>query len=259
MSRGRFFVVYFALTFMSTFVGCSGRQEKTSLVIAAAANTRFAMEKIIDAYKQQSASKVDMIISSSGKLTAQIENGAPYDVFISADLKYPTRLHKKGLTTGPPVIYAKGSLVLWTTSLEKISIEKLRKSHIEVIAMANPDLAPYGVAAKEALVSYQLWDSLKTKMVYGESVSQANQFILSGNAQAGFTAKSVVLAPKMQHNGSWIEVDRQSYEPILQGAVIIKQANSRSQQAEAQKFLDFMLSPAGQDIFLSFGYQDADE
>jgi molybdate transport system substrate-binding protein len=229
-------------------------QERHTLTIATAANMQFVMESLIQAFTDETGIACETAISSSGKLTAQIEEGAPFDLFISADMKYPTRLFEKGLSTAAPEIYAYGKLVLWSMidSLEP-SIDLLKDEHIHHVALANPKTAPYGVAAMEVLKHYQLLSVLANKMVYGESISQTNQFIISRAAELGFTAKSVVLSPPMKGKGQWQDIDITLYSPIAQGVVIL---NHRDHNLEAaQKFYDFLFSPKGKDILSAFGYE----
>ena len=133
------------------------------------------------------------------KLTAQIKQGAPFDIFVSADMKYPQDLFESSFSKEPPWVYALGKLVLWSKGRKLESVRSaLQDSGVQHIAIANPMTAPYGKAAKEVLVKYHLWDEIQPKLVFGESISQTNQFIQSGAADFGFTAKSIVMAPQMQ-------------------------------------------------------------
>ncbi|MES2733915.1 MAG: molybdate ABC transporter substrate-binding protein [Bacteroidota bacterium] len=238
------------LFFSLIFLPKSGQAQK--LKVAVAANAQFVMEEIKQAFQKQSGIEVDLIISSSGKLTTQIQNGAPFDVFLSADMQYPAVLHRAGLTQAAPKIYAYGSLVLWTLDNEvpDKSLKMLTQANLRNIAIANPALAPYGEAAVSALKYYQLYDAVKNKLVFGESVAQVNQYITSGSASVGFTAKSVVLDPAMQGKGHWVEIDRKAYKPIAQGVVLLKTATVPS----AQKFYTFLFSPQAQALFRKYGY-----
>ena len=224
-----------------------------SLVVATAANTQFALEEIARKFEAQSGYAVNLVISSSGKHTAQIIAGAPYDLFISADMKYPEKLSRDGLTQAPPRVYAYGKLVLWsmdTINLESLDI--LMNPSLQHIAIPNPETAPYGLAAREALEKLNIWQELEPKYVFGESVAQTNQYIISGAAAMGFTASSIVLAPANQAKGSWLRVADSLYSPIAQGAVILK---SSPKPAAAEKFYQYLFSEEAAKILVDFGYE----
>jgi molybdate transport system substrate-binding protein len=229
--------------------GCTGDQ-KADLTIAVSANMQFAMEELVENFNQQSGMHCVTVVSSSGKLTAQILNGAPFDVFVSADLQYPEKLYQAGLTTTPPQIYGNGKLVLWTTLQQKpLSLEILNHPQINHIAIPNPNTAPFGKAAQQALGHYGLIDSVKTKLVYAESISQVNQFVFSGVAEVGFTSMSVVLSSAFRDRGNWIEIKQDSYTLLNQAAVIIKNHNSD----KSQQFLQFLFSFEGENILDRYG------
>jgi molybdate transport system substrate-binding protein len=245
----------FLMLFAGVIISCQPGKKPT-LHIATAANARLALEEISLAFEKETAISTQIIVSSSGKHTAQIEAGAPYDIFISADLKYPSKLFTLGLTTAEPAIYAYGKLVIWTLD-DSLStgIENLATPQAVHIAIPNPKTAPYGQAAIEALKFYQLLDKLKPRLVYGESVGQTNQFIFSASAEIGFTAASIVMAPAMKNKGRWQKVDEKSYTPIAQGAVILKQS---PQLDMANKFYLFLFSPTAKNILRSYGYDVKD-
>ncbi|NPD44617.1 MULTISPECIES: molybdate ABC transporter substrate-binding protein [unclassified Lentimicrobium] len=234
------------------FTSCQ-KSEESKLNIAVAANMQFAMKEIIKEFKEQTGIECQMMTSSSGKLNAQIKEGAPYHIFVSANMKYPQDLFDAGFTTSNPEIYAYGKLVLWSMKEGVLpSIELLQKVQINHIAIANPKTAPYGTAAKEVLMNLNLYKDLESKLVYGESVAQCNQFILSKSAEMGFTAKSVVLSMHGKDQGQWIDVEDSLYSPITQGAVIIKQ---NEMHAEAKEFYEFLFSDRAALILEGFGYQ----
>lgn len=234
-------------------VGCNVKDNDNVLAIACASNMQFAMQEIIEQFSEKTNTKCQLILGSSGKLTAQISEGAPYDLFISADMKYPEELYQKGLTTSKPQVYALGKLVLWTLNAKaKPAIENLKNEEIRHIALANPKTAPYGRAAIEVLNFYQQFNSLKNKLVYGESISQTNQFILSNVADIGFTAMSVVHSPELKEKGNWIMIDTNSYKPIEQGIVIINRENGKNKDSKA--FYDFVFSKEAREILLKYGY-----
>ncbi len=228
------------------------KKDSNKLTIATAANMQFAIQEITTSFTQKTGIPCDVIITSSGKLTAQIQEGAPYDIFVSADMKYPETLHKNGFAAKSPEIYAYGKLVLWSISDEiQPSIESLTDKQIKHIAMANPKTAPYGEAAIAVLKHAGIYDLVTDKLVYGESISQTNQFIVSGAAEVGFTAKSVVLSPKIKEKGNWIAIDENSYTPIAQGVVMIKKEHIKE---DALKFYEFLFSAQSKEILENFGY-----
>ncbi|WP_317169040.1 molybdate ABC transporter substrate-binding protein [Poritiphilus flavus] len=232
---------------------CGTKRDSSTLTIAAAANTQFAMEEIAALYSEKTGTQHVLVFSSSGKLTAQIMEGAPYDVFVSADMKYPTELFNSGLTQGSPRVYAYGKLVLWSIQ-ESVhpSLAILKDSTVEHIALANPKTAPYGRAADEVLKFYDLYPTTSAKLVFGESISQTNQFITSGAAEIGFTAMSVVLSPKMKGKGSWQALDENSYKPIGQGVVALQ---SKGETTEgANEFITFLFSKEARGILEKYGY-----
>lgn len=228
--------------------------KKQNLTIAAAANTQYAMGEIKESFEQETGQPVTLIFGSSGKLTAQIVESAPYDIFISADMKYPQSLFEKGLALEAPGIYAKGALVLWTFDPELYpDLEVLRSEKVKKIAMANPQTAPYGVASEEVLRNAGLYEKLVSKLVFGESIAQTNQYLSTQAAEIGFTAKSVVLSKEMEGKGRWLDIDPGHYSAIEQGAVILKVSEQRN-AALARQFYDFLFSEQAQEIFKKYGY-----
>lgn len=224
------------------------------LKIATSANMQFAIKELIKNFSLSTGIECQSIVSSSGKLTAQIKEGAPYDLFVSADMKFPNELFQSGLTIGKPKVYALGRLVFWTKKDNvDLSISAITENNsIQHIALANPKIAPYGKAALEILNHYHIFQELEPKLVYGESISQVNQFINSQVADLGFTSKSIVLSPQMKGQGKWKELDSTLYSPIAQGVVILKSDSKREKLAE--KFSDFLFSAEGKEILNTFGY-----
>ena len=212
---------------------------------------QYAMEALEEAFEEKSGIEIEVILGSSGKLTAQIQQGAPYDLFLSADNEYAITLSQNELTVGPPQVYARGQLVLWSLKENLlVSIESLEEDEIEHIALANPKTAPYGKAADEVLKKLRSVDQLVPKLVYGESISQVNQFIATQAADIGFTSKSTVIA---NPRGNWITIPDSLYSPIEQYMVIIK--NQRGMKYQADAFAAFLLSKEGQEILNKFGYK----
>ncbi|MVM34141.1 molybdate ABC transporter substrate-binding protein [Spirosoma sp. HMF4905] len=224
------------------------------LRVAVAANAQFVMEQLKTAFQKKTGVEVESIVNSSGKLTTQIQQGAPYDVFLSADMDYPQTLHKAGLTVDAPVIYAYGSLVLWTLSELPLTadLKVLSDPSVHHVAIANPATAPYGEAAVSFLKYKKLLDQVQPKVVYGESIAQVNQYVLTGAAEIGFTAKSVVLDPSLTKRGHWIDLPTTGYSPIAQGVVVLKRSTLTK---EAQQFMEFLRSPAARRILQQFGYR----
>ncbi len=250
MIRGK--VRFVAGIILSLILGCN-QTEKDVVTIAVAANMQFALEEISEVFTHQTGIPYELVISSSGKLTAQIKQGAPYDIFISADMKYPDEIYKSGLAAKPPRIYGYGQLVLWSLyDTIQPSLAILPDKNIEHIALANPKTAPYGRAAIQVLENHHIYNQIKSKLVYGESIAQVNQFITSKSSEIGFTAKSVVLSPKMKNRGHWIALDRKTYQPIEQGVVILKNENQSIK--DVQQFYDFLFSKEATEILEEFGY-----
>ena len=238
--------------FLLLFTSCE-QKENNKLTIATAANMQYAMKDLTKAFSNETGIECESISSSSGKLTAQIKEGAPYDIFVSADMKFPNELYQSGFSTGKPKVYAYGKLVIWTMNTQlNPNFDSLEKKHINHIAMANPKTAPYGIAAEEALKNKGLFDKIQSKLVFGESVAQTNQFIVSYAAEIGFTAKSVVLSPNMKGKGNWKEIDDNLYSPLAQGVVVLN--NRDTNLKNAQRFQNFLFSEKGKEILNKFGY-----
>jgi len=232
---------------------CQNNSSPPPLRIATAANMQYATQVITQVFTEETGIPCEMIVGSSGKLMAQVKAGAPFDVFLSADVKYPQELYSTGFASAPPAVYAYGKLVLWTTlSGFTPDIRQVQEATVRHIALANPETAPYGKAAMQALQKAGFYESVEDKLVYGESIAQATQFIQSGAAEMGFTAKSMILSGEIAEEGSWLMVDERLYDPIRQGAVIIKKEESHPQ---AEEFLSFLQSQRARDILANFGYE----
>jgi molybdate transport system substrate-binding protein len=248
----------FALIIFSyvMFFGIINSFAQKRLTVAAAANVQFVMDELKKDFEKSSGTEMNVILNSSGKLTAQIREGAPYDIFVSADTKYPEELYKSGFAVDSPKVYANGVLVLWTarTDIEPFAdLGILTLAPIKKIAIANPQTAPYGAAAVEAMKYYNVYDQVKDKLIYGESISQTNQYILSQSADIGFTAKSIVLADEMKGKGIWIDLDSKSYKPIQQAAVILKYGNETNKETVRQ-FYNYLYSQQAKNILKKYGY-----
>ena len=226
---------------------CSSPESK--LIIATSANMQYAMKALAESFEQETGVKADLIISSSGKLTSQILVGAPYDIFFSADLKYPEYLADENITLNEPEIYAYGQLVLWTTIVGK-SINPHDLLLEDRIAIANPKIAPYGKAAWEVLEKLEIQEIVRDRLVFGESIAQVNQFITIQSADVGFTSKSSVIA-NPDFGGKWVQLTDSLYTPITQAMVILKDSK---RQESAFQLAEFVKSAKGQEILNRFGY-----
>jgi molybdate transport system substrate-binding protein len=225
------------------------------LTIAAAADLQFAFRDLSSKFETQTGIPVRVTYGSSGNFATQIENGAPFDLFFSADLTYPQKLLREGLAEGPPYRYANGKLVLWVPANSKLDLSKglqaLLDPSIQKIAIANPQHAPYGRAAVQAMKSTGVHEKLATKFILGENISQTAQFLESGTAEAGFVALSLALSPAMRARGRYVEVPQNAYSAIEQAAVIVKQS---SRKAECARFLEFMKSPEARAVMQAYGF-----
>lgn len=241
------------LLFLFLFSQCQTSQKTEPLTIATAANMQFAITELTEAFAKKTGIACQTVVSSSGKLMAQIQAGAPFDVFVSADMKYPTALFETGWTTAAPEVYAYGKLILWTTS-PKITptLSVLSTDSIQHIAIANPKIAPYGEAALAVLTANGLRQKIAHKLVMGESIAQTNQFVLSNAAEIGFTAQSVIFSPNLDSQGKWLALPDNLYTPIAQGVVRLKSSDTR--QTAAKQFYDFLFSNEGKSILAKFGY-----
>lgn len=233
---------------------------QTPLRVAAAADLEPVLPRILTQFQRATGIHAEATYQASAALTTQIQNGAPFDLFLSADLSYPKRLIDAGLAdaagtadSSTPVIYARGTLVLWARKDSKLpppSIELLRYAGLRRLAIANPDRAPYGRAAVAAITKLGLYDSLRARLITAENISQAAQFVESGNADAGLISLTSALTPQLAESGQYFVIPRDLYPPIEQGAVII----GRTKQRQAvHKLLDYLLSLSVQDQFAKSG------
>lgn len=226
-----------------------------TLTVAVAANVQYAFDALRSEFRKDTGHDLNPVYNSSGKFAAQIMNGAPFDVFLSADMEYPEKLHKEGFAAAAPKVYAYGALVLWTMKdLDLANWQSvLAGPTVQKIALANPKTAPYGRETINALSRLRLEQALTPKLVFGESIAQTNQYIQSKAADAGFTAKSVVVSPEMKGQGKWIALPADAYQPIAQGAVILRHGEQTNPKL-AQQFYDFVFSAKARAIFERYGY-----
>jgi molybdate transport system substrate-binding protein len=222
---------------------------QTPLRVAAAADLGPVLPPILEQFQKATGIHAEATFEASAALTTQIQNGAPFDLFLSADLSYPKKLIDAGLADAAgsadsttPIIYARGTLVLWTrkdSHLSAPSLDLLRGSELKRLAIANPERAPYGRAAVAALTSLKLYDNLKPRLVTAENISQTAQFVDSGNADAGLISLTSALTPRLSASGSYFVIPRELYPPIEQGAVIVSKTSLRP---AAHQLLEFLLS-----------------
>jgi molybdate transport system substrate-binding protein len=226
------------------------------ITIAAASDLNFAFKEIISEYETASGNQVKLTLGSSGNFFAQIQNGAPFDLYFSADIFYPKKLEEAGqIVPGSLYRYAIGRIVLWTRHESPVDVTQgiaaLRQSSAKTIAIANPRHAPYGRAAIAAMEHFKMYDDLKDRLVLGENVSQAAQFVESGAADIGIIALSLALAPAMSTKGTYWEIPTETHPPLEQGAVIVK-ASKRADSAK--QFLEFVKSRQGVAIMTRYGF-----
>ena len=226
-----------------------------TITVAAAANLKYAIADIAKAFTAQSGIDVKIITGASGKLTQQIMSGAPYDVFMSADVEFPAKLEKAGFTTTPSQVYAYGALVLWSNTGANLTkgVVAIADPAIKKVAIANPKAAPYGLEAMNAMRFYKVEGEATPKLVTAESISQAATYVSTKAVDVGFLAKSIVLSPEMKNVGKWVEVDQKSYHVIDQAMVGLKNGTPENQVA-AKRFLKFISSAKSVEILKASGY-----
>lgn len=221
------------------------------LTIAGASDLSFAFKEITAQFQKETGYEVVLSLGSTGMLARQIEQGAPFDAFFSANTKYVEDLEKGGhILPGTVRLYAQGRIVIATraaSSLKIAKLEDLRNSRITRIAIANPEHAPYGIAAMEALKSKGLWDDVKQKLVYGENIRQTLQFIESGNAEAGIVALSIANVPGIEHS----DIPSNLHKPINQAAGVVSTTKDRD---GASSFIRFVNGPKGGEIMKKYGF-----
>ncbi|MEO6119496.1 MAG: molybdate ABC transporter substrate-binding protein [Terriglobales bacterium] len=228
------------------------------LTIAAASDLQMALPEVVAAYERTTGNRVRVSFGSSGNLFAQIQNGAPFDVFLSADVDYPRRLEAAGLTRKDSLsVYASGHIVVWTPkgsplNIEHLGLKGLTAADAKRIAIANPAHAPYGRAAQAALKHAGIYEQVKSKLILGENISQAVQFVHTGNAQAGIIALSMAKSPRLQDLGHYWVVPQEFYPRMEQAAVVLK---SSKKSLIAEEFMQFLLSPAGAAILKRFNFE----
>jgi molybdate transport system substrate-binding protein len=239
---------------LSTMPAWAGSAE---ISIAAAADLSSVLPELAANYQKQTGTMVRLSFGSSGNLTQQIKNGAPFDLFFSADEDYPKQLVQAGLAESSSLQrYARGQLVLWVPAESPLDtqhrgLEALLDPSVQKVAIANPQHAPYGRAAEAALKRAQLYEKIASKLVLGENVSQAAQFVESGNAQAGLIALSHALAPGIKDKGRYWVIPADSYPELNQAAVVLTRSQHKK---EAAGFLDYLKSSEPRAVLQRFGF-----
>ena len=229
--------------------------QSSEVLIAAAADLKFAMDSAIAVFTRSNPTiKIKVVYGSSGNFFQQISNGAPFDLFFSADIDYPRQLQQKQLTLSDPKLYGIGQLVLWSKDLDPAEkgMNTLLNNSIKKIAIANPQHAPYGKRAEESLRYYQLYDKIKDKLVLGENIAQTAQYAQSGAADVGLIALSLALSPAMQQTGGkfWL-IPAAAHQPLQQGYALLPHARNN---AGAEQFAAFFTSPAAASVLKNFGF-----
>ncbi len=238
-------------------LSCASPGAAADILVAAASDLNFAMKDMITAYRKTSGDRVKLSLGSSGNFYSQIQNGAPFDLYFSADVGYPQKLERAGyVVPGTRYRYAIGRIVLWVPAQSPLAVTQLGMQvlldpTIRKIAIANPRHAPYGQAAKAALVRLNLYDRVRDKLVLGDNISQAAQFVESGASDIGVIALSLALAPPMKARGRYWMVPTDAYPLLEQAAVVVK--GGRNPKG-AKDFLAFVRGPTGQAIMRRYGF-----
>src|ERR1700734_1055327 len=245
-----------AIAFVGIALAC-GLLVGQEVTVAAAADLQFAMQDVAAQFQRQTGKTVKVTYGSSGNFFQQIQNGAPFDMFFSANLDYPKKLESAGLVeSGSYYPYAKGKIVVWVLNESKIKIDSGLKvfldPDVKKIAIANPQHAPYGQAAVAALQKEGIYDKVKDKFVLGENISQTASFVVSGAADIGIVALSLALSPNMKDKGRYAEVPSEEYPPIEQACVILRSSKNKDL---ARQFLSFIKTGAISDVLKNYGFE----
>ncbi|MEX2514015.1 MAG: molybdate ABC transporter substrate-binding protein [Cyclobacteriaceae bacterium] len=238
---------------MSTF-HLSWAQKEETVLVAAASDLKFALDSIITVFSEENLGSVQSVYGSSGKLYEQISNQAPFHIYMSADVEYPKLLEEKGLTASAIYCYGIGRLVVWSRKMDTASLGMavFQQSGVKKIAIANPDHAPYGKRAVEALRHYKIYEAVSNRFVLGENISQAGQFVSTGAADLGIIALSLAMSPTMQRfQKSYYVIPENSHNALVQGAVI---TSFGAQSKAAASFMAFLKTETAKRIFQHFGF-----
>lgn len=242
----------FVLLTLSLLLALPAQAER--ITVAAAADLKFALNEIVERFVEvHPADEVQVVYGSSGKFSTQIRQGAPYDLYFSADIEFPRELARSGFAASEVTPYAMGRIVLWMPGhdVRNITLSRLAQSDIKRIAIANPKHAPYGKRAEEALRAAGIWEQVHTKLVFGENIAHAAQFVQTGNAQAGIIALALARNPELVRQGSYRVIPDSLHKPLEQGFIITKRAAGNT---VARRFADYMQSPAARTIMTRYGF-----
>jgi molybdate transport system substrate-binding protein len=250
--RGSQSLKVLAIGFLLSAQFCAGQE----ITVAAAADLQFAMQDIQARFQKETGQRVKLVYGSSGNFFQQIKNGAPFDMFFSANLDYPQKLEADGLIQpGSYYQYAKGKIVIWAPNDSTLDLSTglraLLNPSIKKIAIANPMHAPYGQAAVAAMQKENIYQQVKDKLVLGENISETAAYVVSGSADVGIVALSLALSPHMKERGRYFEVPEGDYPPIEQACVIL--SSSKNKEA-AQRFLTFIKTPATDGLLRTYGF-----
>ena len=229
----------------------AGREAQLTLIVSAAADLTPAFEELGAQFTQETGIKVTFNFGSTGQLAQQIEQGAPVDLFAAANVSFVEELERKNLIIpDTKALYAQGRITLWTRNdnfmrLERL--EELAQPQVQRIAIANPEHAPYGVAAREALQSVGVWERMTSKLVFGENVRQTLQYAEAGNVDAAIVALSL----SIQSKGRWVLISEKLHKPLNQALAVIR---TTRREAEARRFASFINSPQGRTVMCKYGF-----
>jgi molybdate transport system substrate-binding protein len=242
-----------ALAVLVLMTGCSSGKpaERREIIVAAASDLTPVFEELGQMFEQQSGVKVTFMFGSTGNLTKQIENGAPVDLFAAANVAFIEQLERKGLILADTkALYARGRIVLWTRADSQLKLDKLEdlaRPEVSRIAIANPEHAPYGLAAREALETVGLWNAVQPRLVLGENIRQAFQYAETGNVEAAIVALSL----SVNSNGRWTLIPQELHNPLDQALAVIK--NSANER-QAREFAAFINSSQGRPVMRKYGF-----
>lgn len=249
-----------ALAFMIGLMWNAGHAFANEILVAAAADLNFAIKDIIAEFEQKTGHQVKLSLGSSGNFMMQISNGAPFELYFSADIGFPRKLEDAHLTVPNTLFpYAVGRIVVWVPKDSSINVQELGMNalldpSIKKIAIANPKHAPYGRAAVAALKHFDLYDKVEPKFVLGENISQTAQFVQSGNADIGLIALSLAVAPSMKEAGRYWEIPLIAYPRMEQGAVILETARKNGNFEAVKQFADWVAAPTGREVLKRYGF-----
>lgn len=239
---------------LAALLGLAPAARAEKITVAAASDLKFAMDEIVSRYQAaHPGDEVELVYGSSGKFHTQILQGAPYDLFFSADIAFPRELVKAGLAASEVRPYATGRIVLWSTRLDarSMTLESLADPKIRRVAIANPRHAPYGKRAEEALRAAGLWEKVEPKLVYGENIAQTAQFVQTGAAEVGIIALALAVNPELSRQGGHALIPERLHTPLEQGFILTRQAEGK---ALARRFADYMVAPPARAVMAQHGF-----